>query len=161
MKKFSLLVALVIVALTAIPAMAQYSSSGSRGAAATRSVLKQGDPVEWADYHVGMVAGPGISGCPDAHPTCGGNVCYGYDNCCCPPPLCCCLKKIARMLDCLLPCHNSCHGGCLFGNCRPHLFQHGCCGGCNVGCAAPSCSSPIGYPGAGDPFIDDPIQPQP
>jgi|GEM_PF-5160200 hypothetical protein len=163
MKKFSLLVALVLVAVSAIPAAAQYSGSASRPAVATRSVLKQPDQVEWADYHVGMVAGPGISGCPRAYPTCGGDVCYGYDNCCCPRPLCCCLKKIARMLDCLLPCNNSCSGGCLFGGCRcqPHMFQRGCCGGCNVGCSAPSCSSPIGYPGASDPFIDDPVPPQP
>ncbi|MCI0360242.1 MAG: hypothetical protein L0211_17330 [Planctomycetaceae bacterium] len=161
MKKLSLIVALLLVASLALPAAAQYSGSASRPAAATRSVLEQSDQVEWADYHVGTVAGPGISGCPDAHMTCVRGVCHGYDNCCCPPPYCCCLKKIARMLDCLLPCNKCCPGGCLFGGCRPHLFHRGCCGGCDVGCSAPSCSSPIGYPGVSDPFIDDPIPPQP
>jgi hypothetical protein len=77
----------------------------------------------------------------------------------------CCLKKIGRMLDCLLPCNKCCPGGCLFGGCGcgPHLFHRGgCggCGGCNIGCSTPSCSSPIGYP-ASDPFIDDPIPPRP
>jgi hypothetical protein len=161
MKSFRLFISIAIVALSAIPAMAQYSG-GSRPAAATRSVLKQADQVEWADYHVNSVAGPGISGCPDAHVGCSTGVCYGYDNCCCRPHLLCCLKKIGRMLDCLLPCNKCCHGGCLFGGCRPHLFHRGCCNsGCDVGCAAPSCSSPIGYPGVSDPFIDDPIPPKP
>jgi hypothetical protein len=161
MKKFSLIVSLILVALSAIPAAAQYSGGAPRPASATRSVLKQADRVEWADYHVGTVAGPGISGCPDAHVTCSTGVCHGYDNCCCRPHLLCCLKKIGRMLDCLLPCNKCCPGGCLFGGCGPHLFHGGCCGGRNIGCSTPSCSSPIGYPGAGDPFIDDPVPPQP
>jgi len=165
MKKFSLIVSLVLVALAAIPAAAQYSGGAGRPAAATRSVLKQADQVEWADYHVNTVAGPGISGCPDAHVTCSTGVCHGYDNCCCRPHLLCCLKKIGRMLDCLLPCNKCCPGGCMFGGCGcgPHLFHRGgCggCGGCNIGCSTPSCSSPIGYP-ASDPFIDDPVPPRP
>jgi hypothetical protein len=163
MKKLSLIVSLVIVGLWAHAAMGQYSG-GPRTAAATRSVLKQADQVEWADYRAGTIAGPGISGCPDAHVTCPTGVCYGYDNCCCRPHLLCCLKKIGRMLDCLLPCHKCCPNECVFGVCRPHLFDCGHCGGCGghgMGCGAPSCSTPMDYPGASDPFIDDPIPPRP
>lgn len=170
MKTFSFVASLVIAAASVAPAAAQYSGS-PRSATATRSVLKQPDHVEWADYHVGTVAGPGISGCPEAHVTCSTGVCYGYDNCCCRPLLCT-IKRIGRMLDCLLPCNKCCNGGCLFSGrcCGPHLFHRGCCGGydgCGIdaGCAAPSCSSPIGYPGgypgATDPFIDDPLPPRP
>lgn len=173
MKKLCQFIVLVTAILAAGPAAAQYSGQ-ARTAAATRSVLKQPDQVEWADYHVGTVAGPGISGCPDAHVTCSTGVCYGYDNCCCRPHLLCCLKKIGRMLDCLLPCHKCCPNECAFGACRPHLFDCGHCGGCGLfgcghrgGCGhcgggcGPSCSSPIGYPGVTDPFIDDPIPPRP
>ena len=153
MKKLSLFVSLVVVGLWADAAMGQYSG-GPRTAAATRSVLKQADEVEWADYRAGSIAGPGMSGCPDAHVTCPTGVCYGYDNCCCRPHLLCCLKKIGRMLDCLLPCHKCCPNECVFGVCRPHLFDCGHCGGCGghgMGCAAPSCSTPMDYPGASDP----------
>ncbi len=162
MKNLSLLVSLVVVAIFADSAAAQYGA-GPRPAAATRSVLKQADEVEWADYR-GTVAGPGISGCPDAHVTCPTGVCYGYDNCCCRPHLLCCLKKIGRMLDCLLPCYKCCPNECVFGACRPHLFDCGRYGGCSghgPDCAAPSCSTPMGYPDASDPFIDDPLPPRP
>ncbi len=91
-------------------------------------------------------------------------VCYGYDNCCCRPHLLCALKKVGRMLDCLLPCNKGCHGGCLFGGCRPHLFHRGCCS--TVGCSSAvepgcGCAGPIGQPYPSDPFIDDPVQPMP
>jgi hypothetical protein len=159
MKKLSLLLWLALVIASAVPAAAQYSPA-AQATGTTRSVLKQADQVEWADYHTTSIAGPAISGCPNAHVTCSTGVCYGYDNCCCRPHLLCCLKKIGRMLDCLLPCHKCCPNDCVFGACRPHLFDCGRCGGCRSGCA-PSCSAPVGYPGASDPFIDDPLPPRP
>jgi hypothetical protein len=105
----------------------------------------------------------GGCGC-SSHVGCSTGVCYGYDNCC--PRLCpglaCCLKKVVRMLDCLLPCGKCCHSGGLLGHgCMPHLFHRGRCGGmsCSTGC--PSCSTPAGHPQLSDPFQDDPVLPTP
>jgi hypothetical protein len=151
------------------PAAAQYAEEV---APASRSVLKRADHVEWAGGY-GTVAGPGISGCGHAHVGCGAGVCYGYDNCCnpcCCRPLRCVLGKIVRTLDCLLPCGrcgDGCGHGCgLFGGCRPHLFHRGhCglggrCGGCDVGCTTPSCSTPVGD-SYGSPIYDGPVAPKP
>jgi hypothetical protein len=141
-------------------AFGQYSSAP---AAATRSVLKPADQVEWAGYTGGTIVGD-YSCC--SKPIGCTSVCLGYDNCCPRPAPLCCLKRIARMLDCLLPCNKCCGGGCLFGHCKPHLFHGGHCGGCRTGCTSctsgcPSCSSPIGYPQLSDPFQDDPLPPKP
>ena len=156
------------------PARAQYAE---QVAPASRSVLKRADHVEWSGGY-GTVAGPGISGCNQAHVGCGGGVCYGYDNCCnpcCCRPLRCVLGKIVRTLDCLLPCGHYGHGGCggcgLFAGCRPHLFHRGhCglggrCGGCDVGCTtpsctAPSCTTPVGH-SFDNPVYDEPVAPKP
>lgn len=151
--------------LLAQPALGQYTPASRHSTLAMRSVLKSADQVEWADFHSGTVAGPGISGCTAAHIGCSdgvGAACYGYDNCCCRPHVLGCLRKIVRMLDCLLPCNKCCHGGCLLGHCRPHWFDRGRCG-CDVSCTAgcPSCSSPVGTPALTDPFIDDPEPPKP
>ena len=158
--------------LLSAPAAAQYAEEV---APASRSVLKRADHVEWAGGY-GTVAGPGISGCGHAHAHlgCGGDVCYGYDNCCnpcCCRPLRCVLGKIVRTLDCLLPCGRCCNDGCghgcgLFAGCRPHLFHRGhCglggrCGGYDVGCTTPSCSTPIGH-SYGSPIYDEPVAPKP
>jgi hypothetical protein len=163
MKKLAFL---ALVTIAALPqwAAAQYNHAQPNRAEPTRSVLKTVDEVEFAGYHTGSMAGPGVSGCPCARPTCSTGVCYGYDNCCHRPHLLCAIKKVGRMLDCLLPCHKGCHGGCLFGGCRPHLFHKGCCS--TMGCGAHiepdcGCASPVGQPYLSDPFIDDPVQPVP
>jgi hypothetical protein len=137
----------------------------------------------WAGY--GSYAGPdccGPVGCasPCAPAGCSSGVCHGYDNCCgghCFPGLVCCLKKMGRMLDCLVPCNKCGHGcgghgcghGCgLFGGyCKPHLFTHKGCGGCKSCCEpacgepCPTCSTPVGGPGPTNPFRDDPEPPAP
>jgi hypothetical protein len=83
-----------------------------------------------------------------------------YDHCC---PCCglrplCLLKRVGRMLDCLLPCNKCCDGGCLFGGCL--LGGRGCCGGCGpIGCTTPAYGTPM--PTLGDPFLDDPISTPP
>jgi hypothetical protein len=159
MKKLACLLALLTLAALPRLAAAQYNRPEP-----TRSVLKTVDEVEFAGYHTGSLAGPGVSGCSHVHVGCSTGVCYGYDNCCCRPHLLCALKKVGRMLDCLLPCNKGCHGGCLFGGCRPHLFHRGCCS--TVGCSSAvepgcGCAGPIGQPYPSDPFIDDPVQPMP
>jgi hypothetical protein len=151
-------------AVLLVPAVAwgQYSSAP----AATRSVLRPADQVEWAGYTGGTVVGD--YGCCNKPIGCA-SVCVGYDNCCPHRGPLCCLKRIARMLDCLLPCNKCCTSEplCLFGHCRPHLFARGHCGGCRtMGCTScttgcPSCSTPIGHPELSDPFQDDPLPPKP
>src|SRR6185503_4511529 len=99
---------------------------------------------------------PGSHACSPVGCSCG--PCYGYDNCCIRyPNLLCCLKRVGRMLDCLLPCqcctgvncngygHGHGGGGCgLFGGCKPHFFGGGrCCGSKSCGsCCAPTCGAP-------------------
>jgi hypothetical protein len=105
--------------------------------------------------------------------------CYDVCRPCGLRPLCF-LKRVARTLDCLLPC-NLCHGrgyrtgplhGCVLGG----RFGSGadCCGGCcanpagscfaDVGCGSgPSCGCESGspVPALSDPFQDDPLPPRP
>ena len=159
---FSLLVIGFAAGIFVQPVVGQYAPGSRHSTVATRSVLKSADQVQWADYHAGIVAGPGISGCTAAHVGCSDGVCYGYDNCCCRPHLLGCLRKFVRTLDCLLPCNHFGNGGCLLGGCRPHLFGRGHCG-CDVSCTSgcPSCTSPVGTPALSDPFIDDPDPPKP
>jgi hypothetical protein len=175
--RFVSLAALVVPAV----ALGQYSPAPSRAPAnATRSILKPADEVEWAGYASSNYASAGYTGgtivgdfrCCDKPIGCT-SVCVGYDNCCPPRGPFCCLKRIARMLDCLLPCNKCCTSEpfCLFGHCKPHLFAGGHCfggrGGCKtLGCTSctsscDSCSSPIGHPTLSDPFQDDPLPPKP
>ena len=161
------LVSLLVIGIAAgvftRPVAGQHTPASRHSTLATRSVLKPADQVEWADYHAGVVAGPGISGCTAAHVGCSDGVCYGYDNCCCRPHLLGCLRKFVRMLDCLVPCHSGNGGCCLFGGCRPHLFAGGRCGCGDVSCTSscPSCTTPVGSHSLSDPFIDDPEPPKP
>ncbi len=173
----------VCFAALLVPAVAvgQYSPAPGRApASATRSILKPADQVEWAGYASSSYASAGYTGgkvvgdysCCDKPIGCT-SVCVGYDNCCPHRGPFCCLKRIARMLDCLLPCNKCCTSEplCLFGHCKPHLFTGGhCfggCGGCKkFGCnsctsSCDSCSSPIGQPMLSDPFQDDPLPPKP
>src|SRR5687767_11318512 len=99
MTKLAWLLALVpVVTLPAI-GLAQYPAG--QQASATRSVLRSAEGVHWTSSHGNTVAGH--FGCA-THVGCAKPICYGYDNCCPPAPLLCCLKRIARTLDCLLPC---------------------------------------------------------
>jgi hypothetical protein len=96
-----------------------------------------------------------------------------YSNCCRPCGLrpICFLKRVGRMLDCLLPCNKCCGGGCAIGDChgagwfRPHCPKNcGYCGGGHLGLGyagggCPTCTS--GVPEFGDPFLDDPVPPMP
>ncbi len=154
-----------LVLAIALPAvgLAQYPAA-TANTAGTRSVLRSADHVEWADAYGGTISGGGC-GCT-SRVGCATPVCRGYDSCCPRPQLLCCLKRVARMLDCLLPCNRCCPGGCLFANCRPHLFHRGHCGGgmgCTTSCTSgcPSCSTPVGQPHLSDPFLDDPMPPMP
>ena len=112
--------------------------------------------------------------------------CYDVCRPCGLRPLCF-LKRVARTLDCLLPC-NLCHGhgyrtgplhgcilggrwgcgGCCAGGCCANpagscFDDIGCAGGpsCAVGpsCGCESCSSAV--PMLSDPFQDDPLPPRP
>jgi hypothetical protein len=155
-----------LVLAVALPAicLAQYPAA-TANTAGTRSVLRSADHVEWADMHGGTIVGGGGCGCT-SRVGCSTPVCRGYDSCCPRPQLLCCLKRVARMLDCLLPCNKCCPGGCLFANCQPHLFHRGRCGGgmgCTTSCTSgcPSCSTPVGQPHLSDPFQDDPMPPMP
>ncbi|MEX2175002.1 MAG: hypothetical protein WD872_11615 [Pirellulaceae bacterium] len=143
-------------------------------AAVSRSVLRPAEHVEYADFHAGRAGGyagsHGGGGCGCATTVgCSTGIRYGYDSCCPRPHLLCAIKRVGRMLDCLLPCNKCCPGGSLFGGCRPHLFQRGHCGGGNMGCttACNSCSTPMPYPQhlsdplRNDPFRDDPVPPRP
>jgi len=153
---------LALLPAVALPAvgLAQYPASGHPSAAGTRSVLRPAGQVHWTNTHGNTVAGH--FGCATSV-GCAKPICYGYDNCCPPPPLLCCLKRIARTLDCLLPC--GCCRPCKFwGDCRPHFFLGGRCGGEGHGCTdscSIGCSTPIGQPQYADPFIDDPVPPMP
>jgi hypothetical protein len=105
--------------------------------------------------------------------------CYNVCRPCGLAPLCF-LKRVARTLDCLLPC-NLCHGhgyrtgplhGCVLGN--RFGCGAGCCGGCcpnpagscfaDVSCGVqPGCGCEGGapIPQLSDPFQDDPLPPTP
>jgi hypothetical protein len=162
MKTLAWFASLALCTVAASPALAQYATP--RTAPPTRSVLRSAEHVEFAGGAMGSIAYPG-GHCGCATSSCAKPICYGYDNCCPKPPLLCCLKRVARMLDCLLPCNKCCPGGCLVDHCRPHLFHRGHCGGCNLGCTTgvPGCSTPLGHPThLTDPFIDDaPPKPEP
>jgi hypothetical protein len=151
---------LALVTVISLPSIGLTQYPAGQQASATRSVLRSAEGVHWTNFHAGTVAGH--HGCA-THTGCAKPICYGYDNCCPPPPLLCCLKRIARTLDCLLPC--GCFQPCKFwGDCRPHFFLGGRCCGSNLGsgdsCSI-GCSTPIGQPQYGDPFIDDPLPPMP
>jgi hypothetical protein len=160
MKTLAWIASLAVLAATPSLALAQYTTAQYTTKATARSVLRSADHVEFTGSSMGSIAYPGgHCGCGTSM-GCAKPVCYGYDNCCPPPPLLCCLKRVARMLDCLLPCNKCCPGGCLVDGCRPHFFGGRCC---DVGCTTtiPSCSTPLGYPDLSDPFIDDPAPPRP
>ena len=162
-----LLVALVIVAGTPAWGLAQQASG-------SRTVIRQAG-FGGGVYGGGVEYGSPGCGCgtPVAGPTCAGACCTGYDSGCCRPcfpNLLCAVKRVGRMLDCLLPCNKCCPGTCLMdrGGCRPHLFSRG-----RVGCS--SCGDSTGgleymdhmkmdhmkHMPMSDPFIDDPTPARP
>jgi hypothetical protein len=157
-------------AVLLLPAVA--FSQSHAPAATTRSVLKPADQVEWAGYTSTGYTGGTVVGdysCCNKPIGCSTGVCMGYDNCCPRIGPLCFIKRVGRMLDCLLPCNKCCTSEpfCLFGHCKPHLFAGGHCGGCRkMGCSScttgcSSCSSPSGHPELADPFQDDPLPPKP
>ena len=142
---------LAILGLT-IPAMA-FGQYGARyGAPRSSSVVRPAGL--WDNY---MTVPDGHCGCPMPVE------CDNYANCChgCNLNPCCWLKRVGRMLDCLLPC-NMCCGGGLLGRCGG--CGHGGCSysgyslhGHGTGC--PTCTSAA--PALGNPFEDDPAPPTP
>lgn len=128
----------VLVAGLPIVASAQYTPYG---APRSPSVIRPA--AAWENH---MYVPDGHCGCPMPVR------CNDYHRCCntCGIRPVCWLKRVGRMLDCLLPC-DCCHGGLL--GCR------GCGGGCGAyggyefGTGCSSC----GAPGVTDPFQDDPL----
>ena len=162
MKRF-LLVALLLVAGTPALGLAQNQTGGSR------TVIRQA-AYGGSAFGGGIEYGSPGCGCgaPVAGPTCAGACCTNYEGGCCRPcfpNLLCAVKRVGRMLDCLLPCNKCCPGTCLMdrGGCRPHLFSRG-----RLGCSS-CCESTGGmeyidhmkpmnhqHMPMSDPFIDDP-----
>jgi hypothetical protein len=134
------LLLLIVAGLPAV-ASAQYTPYG---APRSPSVIRPARA--WENYmHV-----------PDGHCGCAMPVrCNDYHHCCntCGIRPVCWLKRVGRMLDCLLPC-DCCHGGLLgCGGC-------GHCSGYGGGEFSPGCSS-CDAPALADPFQDDPLPPKP
>jgi hypothetical protein len=151
------LTALLGLVMVGLPAIGLSQETFQRGPQ-SQSVIRTAG--HWDNYmHV-----------PDGHCGCPMPVrCNDYTECCRPcgiRPICF-LKRVGRMLDCLLPCNKCRGGGCLIGDCHGCGWYKARCpkncsycehsGGHGLGCS--SCTS--GVPAMGDPFIDDPPLPMP
>jgi hypothetical protein len=138
MRYRALLVAVVLAALPVV-ASAQYGPGVPR----SPSIVRQAGA--WDNYMY----------VPDGHCGCAMPVrCNNYANCChtCGIHPVCWLKRMGRMLDCLLPCNLCGCGGGPFGC---HCGSCGSCssyGGAEYSPGCPTC----GAPGLTDPFQDDP-----
>jgi len=158
----------VTACLLACPALA--AAQGYAGGAAGQSVIRPAG-YGWRNY-VAVPDGPCGSDMPVRAD------CYNVCRPCGLRPLCF-LQRVARTLDCLLPCNLCCHGGGYRGGalhgCTLNNRWGGCGGGCcanpagscfdDVGCAprsscgCESCTSSV--PMLSDPFRDDPLPPKP
>jgi hypothetical protein len=167
--------------MTAVAAGQEYSGSTSQ---ASTSVLRPAATVAWRNYAA-------VPDGPCGHPMSVQADCYDVCRPCGPLHPICFVRRVTRMLDCLLPCNLCCGsggGGCgLFHGCRLGGRNWGHCGMCcgggggGVGCGRASgcCPNPCGsafadvpcgghsygctstVPSFTDPFIDDPLPPTP
>jgi hypothetical protein len=107
-----------------LPAVLQAQTYSRTTAAQTETVIRPAPAEMWRNY---VTVPDGPCGYPMGVQADCYNGC-GCGHCCCFRPLVF-LRRVGRMLDCLLPCNLCCRGGCGGGGCGG-----GGCGGCGHGC---------------------------
>ncbi len=125
MRHCALVIAASVLVLPAAVAAQEYAG---RAPKPPTTVLRPAETVAWRNY---VTVPDGPCGCPmSVEADC-------YNGC---PHHCNPIRRVRRMLDCLLPCNLCCGGGGLFHGCQLG-GRHG--GGCSI-CCGTACSGGCG-----------------